>query len=397
MKRFVFLMLVVFVNITHGQENLDFKLYETYNEGSNSFINNYKELYTYNTKGQLIETIGLNWYEEQDTWINDYKEEYFYDDKGNLISTVLYYGVSSTEKWQLYTKHDVVFNDQNLSSQFLSYGWKNSKWSLTYKEEVTYIGTKIDRILSYVLNDGKLELDMRFSFEYAGNFVLNYIGEALNNGSWDLDFKAQFKRNSKTNKIEEEIWESWNGYAWENDDTYIYKVDENLNRVEELFSYNDVPYDKKEFSFDKAISISKFYTPFNKNKNFVDLTVEDVRFYNKVLTEVNSSYDEETKSWSVSSRGTYHYSTDPPLGIDDNQDWSEVVIYPNPMLNEINFKLKEKSPAQVSIFDVNGRLIINENLDTIQNKLNVDMLQSGLYVCQVKMSNKLIRKHLVKK
>jgi hypothetical protein len=68
-------------------------------------------------------------------------------------------------------------------------------------------------------------------------------------------------------------------------------------------------------------------------------------------------------------------------------------IYPNPSKGEININLNEN--AGLKIFDLNGRIILNKNLNFGLNKLDFSGHEKGVYILEFKTENKIIHKKFI--
>ncbi len=74
------------------------------------------------------------------------------------------------------------------------------------------------------------------------------------------------------------------------------------------------------------------------------------------------------------------------LSVNDNGLGENFIIYPNPSNGNINVKsLMNLGEATISIFDINGRQVFNQEV-TIQDtvNLNADNLRAGMYIMQIK-------------
>ncbi len=71
-------------------------------------------------------------------------------------------------------------------------------------------------------------------------------------------------------------------------------------------------------------------------------------------------------------------------------------IYPNPASEFFVLKNLENENAQVSIFDMTGKLIYNNIVTEYQNEVNIQNLNKGTYVVKVKTDTKVASQLLVK-
>lgn len=77
-----------------------------------------------------------------------------------------------------------------------------------------------------------------------------------------------------------------------------------------------------------------------------------------------------------------------------NEDISrnKINIYPNPVSNVLNIDLHEKV-LEATIYDVNGRILLKSS----GNKIDVQRLQKGNYIIQIKTSTNTFTKKFIKK
>ena len=87
---------------------------------------------------------------------------------------------------------------------------------------------------------------------------------------------------------------------------------------------------------------------------------------------------------------------DPSLSVIDTEIDNEISIYPNPTKNWLNIKSDALTDAKLSIYDINGRLVITQNLEGNLNALNVEQLQSGTYIIKIEDHNKVQTKRFIK-
>lgn len=100
--------------------------------------------------------------------------------------------------------------------------------------------------------------------------------------------------------------------------------------------------------------------------------------------------------WSVNN-GVFTSSAGTPiqceLGINGTL-FNEIQVVPNPLSK--SFSINGISSAQISLFDMQGRLVIQKQI-TNQEIIEVNDLHSGIYTIQIKEENKILTKKLIKK
>ena len=60
-----------------------------------------------------------------------------------------------------------------------------------------------------------------------------------------------------------------------------------------------------------------------------------------------------------------------------------IVFYPNPASTEITVQFKGEQHAKVSIYDLSGKLHVEDLLESSQQKVSLEGLKSGLYILKV--------------
>ncbi|MEN8958312.1 MAG: T9SS type A sorting domain-containing protein, partial [Flavobacteriales bacterium] len=109
---------------------------------------------------------------------------------------------------------------------------------------------------------------------------------------------------------------------------------------------------------------------------------------------------------SGSSQGKMYFTTEQLAfsSVEENSPVSNIGVYPNPTNNvlNINFELANaSSPAQIYLFDMNGRIVrtISNNFQNSGfNQLTTDIseLNNGVYLLQIVSEGKSITKRVVK-
>ncbi len=99
------------------------------------------------------------------------------------------------------------------------------------------------------------------------------------------------------------------------------------------------------------------------------------------LTEEGEYTVEITNDLGCVSIASYNYMG---TALEDQTDATSAInIYPNPVLDNINFKgLHPQENYDVSIYSVNGQLVLLESI-TDQSSLNVQSLEAGIYIVEI--------------
>jgi thiol-disulfide isomerase/thioredoxin len=122
-----------------------------------------------------------------------------------------------------------------------------------------------------------------------------------------------------------------------------------------------------------------------------------------VSDPANSTLKWSTIGWGSSVDGTIRSILHPStVGINEISAMSEVLVYPNPALNEatIEFNLTENQNMAINVYDVTGKLVQeigNTNYSVGNHKINFDgsNLESGLYYINIISDNGVVTSRLM--
>ncbi|MCF6407203.1 T9SS type A sorting domain-containing protein [Chitinophaga filiformis] len=135
----------------------------------------------------------------------------------------------------------------------------------------------------------------------------------------------------------------------------------------------------------------------------------DLKLLNSSGSQLNISQAGGTTSESISrtlNPGTYYaqvygyngansatscYTLRVQLGTASRQndvitsDVPKVVVFPNPADNVLNINLADfKGKSEVSIFDVNGRVVLRREMSTVKTQLDISALPAGVYMVRIR-------------
>ncbi|HRB72471.1 MAG TPA: T9SS type A sorting domain-containing protein, partial [Flavobacterium sp.] len=86
----------------------------------------------------------------------------------------------------------------------------------------------------------------------------------------------------------------------------------------------------------------------------------------------------------------------PPMGVADFNAAS-VSIFPNPAVTTVTIKMMNNySNASVTVFDMNGRQVIRQNLHNEESSINVDQLEAGVYIFNIVTDQGKTTKRVIK-
>ena len=90
------------------------------------------------------------------------------------------------------------------------------------------------------------------------------------------------------------------------------------------------------------------------------------------------------------TNGFHPLLTSQALEIQDHSIDFSIIIAPNPASDYLNIYQKENHELNVKLFDITGKNLLEKNINTAENKLDVSFLPVGTYLVYVqdKLTNK---------
>ncbi|PLX13714.1 MAG: hypothetical protein C0598_02990 [Marinilabiliales bacterium] len=86
-----------------------------------------------------------------------------------------------------------------------------------------------------------------------------------------------------------------------------------------------------------------------------------------------------------------------PVGVKDYKE-DKILAYPNPTKDIINFNVNNLDEGDISIYNINGQLMMRENISQGSNSVIVSTLSKGIYfyIIRDKYSNKITSDKFIK-
>lgn len=79
----------------------------------------------------------------------------------------------------------------------------------------------------------------------------------------------------------------------------------------------------------------------------------------------------------------------------DIQNTIAVNVFPNPTKEVLNIELADAQNAQLTLVDINGKVLLIKDLTEKSSKINIAHLSKGLYNAQIQAGNKSVSKKIV--
>lgn len=316
----------------------------------------------YNGNELIQQEIHHSWDSGLDVWGKDKKIEYIYQDEKLILKTVYSFpNCKDNNEWIEYEKDEFEYDHHQLISH-IRFDWHEEAWEGIWKE-----------IYSYDENGNEVEM-------------ITYDGFASDD--W-IEYKKREKAFNDLGYFMEQIDYTYNDLnEWEGEYKYLYDRDEFGN----LITYNQYSW-VQETWFEGAILdytlntnihsedliLPLFIDPFGvlSKENGVFLEYNFMDDFHHILDKVELyiwNYGEEQ---FVNTHYRPFYFSEHISGSNEVSQ-QEVILYPNPADRAVCFNLKNhNSIVQLHIFDVNGRLLMNQ--DITDQRINVSGFNEGLY------------------
>ena len=110
------------------------ELYQTWDGGSNSWGNIYKYDWTYDANNNKTQQIYQEWEEGTNSWKNSSKYDWTYNANNNLTQRIYQTWDGGTNSWKNYVKYDYTYNaNNNLTQRIYQTGYRDWETTSTCK------------------------------------------------------------------------------------------------------------------------------------------------------------------------------------------------------------------------------------------------------------------------
>ena len=364
--------------------------------------------------GNVLTQLSESWYNS--TWINYDKYTYTYDANGNLLielnehiqvknnKTTFTYDVNGNRLTQLHElwQNNIWENDSKTTFTYdangnllieLDESWENNAWINNLKSTYTYnVNGNLLTSLSEVwqnnawLNSG----NDTYSFDVNGN-LLTEIDEVWQNNAWANNNKYTYTYDANGNYLTD-LWEHWQNNSWVvySKNTYTYDIDENLICILGESWENNTWLNANKFTFiydTHGNSIAGKYEIW-QNNNWLLYIGGNLGVYSSegLIYDLGpiARYEAHFVSFTT--------------GIIENNN-KPINIYPNPATSKLTINLQQLTKLQnttVSIYDVQGKLLLQQNITQPQTELNIASLAKGIYVVKINNDTNSMQSKFVK-
>ncbi|MGE0021569.1 MAG: T9SS type A sorting domain-containing protein [Draconibacterium sp.] len=334
-----------------AQKRVNLMLMYEKDEVSNALTPDSKILIHYNTDGKQDSTLTYTTPNEGTTWILVMKDVYYYNASKQLVKT---------EMWSLDEETGVLMLSMNIV-----YTYTASGKIKTLSENFIIEGDEMLWSKNEYNYDGA---DRLSTVEYS---TVNFITFTLEKTSRD-----SYQYNA-SGKVSVEIYSTWNGSTWVDEDKYETQYNANGDVSVEIYSLwvenSWVQQDKDEYTYSNTnftgvVFPALFY--------FYGLTEEEFSL-NKLITGINS-FEMVNGSWKNTGNTTFYYSGGTATNINEFEN-NVISVYPNPAAESVYFGWKGNNESlSLELYQITGAKVIDQIVYSNQ-AVSISHLQSGVY------------------
>ncbi len=347
-------------------------VYSYLDETSNQFIVADKETYSYDKSGNMIQLIR-NYWDDTNKNTEEFKTVYTYDSAGNLIQEISSSRNETSSQFGFRYKTDYKYNGNGKETQVISYIWDSyfsKQWEPSSKIESTYDSQ--GNLVSWI------------------NSYYTYIDNTL---AWKFSGKEEYTYNTKGQLTQTLEYYMGDNNQWELDDKEIRVYVDQDNYTQNIYYYNwDVQtskwmgIDKEEYTYNNSYTLNDLILPWD----------DEDEFFTHMLTAINGyDCDSTTNEWVSYYQMSLVYS---PVNMTSvhQVDAHFVNVYPNPCSDGISISFPGNySQVSFDLFDLQGRKIISKQIGN-NEKINMQGLNSGLYLYTLNLDGKIQKGKLIK-
>lgn len=380
--------------------NVTQEIYYSWDKSSGKWIGDWKSENLWNAQGKQYQTIDSEWDVDAKKWVNIYKAETSYNTNGQVTTELSSDWDLTSEKWQNNWKTEYSYNgDGNKTQQISSmFDDEMNQWEVSTKYEYSYNSAgKVNQETRYYSDGGSEYLmfsksDHTYNADGSLKQIVTYTSDFM--GGWKLSSRSEFVYDSSGNLTRETSYASNQQSSelvatWRNE--YVY--DSNGNMYQEFDYEWDMASNKwfvdwkTEYSFNNSYSYDELLLPYSDIQKY---------FMHMITSNIHYEPDEDTGELIVTGKMKAYYSPVNISGINDISE-HELSVFPNPASDFVMIGTGDLNQVVlVELFDIEGNKVISR-YQSGNEKIYVNQLNSGIYICRVHFNDQIISSKMVKK
>jgi len=307
------------------------------------------------------------------TWSNYEHITYRYDDHGNCLEVIQMIPKGSSE-WDNFRKWSYNFNDQDQLTHWNVVDWDtlNQKWIDFSRFVEEYDNGHWVKETREAWDNSQWVKSQISEFDYDDNGnIISYLQKIWKNDDWENDFMYNYKYDV-SNNLASTTYQEWDGNAW------------NVIEHDEFF-YDDNVLTRSTMDYlNSSTGIVQKYYQFNYEYNdYGQCSLLYSKTWNGSQYELTANSD---------ARVNFYYEEFTPSAIKESINENEILLYPNPAVDQITVSLANTHTeiSLIRIVDMKGRVVFQTNgaTGTSHVAVPVGQLPGGNYIVQVNSGNK---------
>ena len=396
-----------------------------------------KIFYNYDANGRYTSVESKEYNPMTHTYSDGARKVYTYTSNGSYVELYESYD-TQTSTWAPSYRTSYVFNSRKAQIKVLSENYSNGLWSISYgySRNLTYYNNTNKILLEVDSNFNQTTLVMEASYGDIRSFntagqIVRIESYSYNNNVANLDEVDSVKYDGAGLPISLTMYDptsmaammrldniNWNGTynpdidLFENQPT-AYLMNQYVNNSWVLVGRYTTSYPD---NYGSQIQLNEVYENNVYIPEYKRSTINDFNFH--LIESSEQAYDAATSTWTVNygNQYTYQYDVNNRIteyiskqrynmdtayinnqkmeysnfinvvaGVNHSSNTLEVKLFPNPSANgnvNINLNLEKASNISISVMDINGRIVSNQevNLGSGLNTVQLDGLTQGLYL-----------------
>ena len=371
------------------------------------------EVFTY-TDGKLTRDVESYYDTDSLQWLEEIKDIYTYDSSGRLVEAVEYDNpeyqtvIKTSTAWAKSKKTTWTYDDKGNVATITDYDWDSGQWVADSKDDYTFSNGKLtgDVSSSWDSNSGTWSGEDKYIYSYdnQGRFVqeIDYTMHIVK-GEWTKQSKSAIQYDSEGNFATETDydWDASSG-QWRNSDKQEMKYNNTYSfsdLVLPVYVLSDMGGKRGGRSSNKSAAQSeKTNDGFYPEESFTPSPINfRMYFVHMWISENDYSWDTKTGTWTKNDEISLHYSKFDVTGVRKNET-RHLEILPNPASGHITVTLPRHDAQNFTfeLFDVQGRKVLSQKV-TNHARINLQYLQNGVYFYRAvfrgeKFTGKILKK-----
>lgn len=285
---------------------------------------------------------------------------------------------------------------------------ENVSWDFTQLKSVKDFTGLMNEALELDFSEANTELEefgVRFYYKVDDSGIEQY-GYSKNAGNTKVIYNQPFVKMRFPFSYQDENSANFSGDYFVNEEK-IGSIEGNGEIVADAWGTITLPGDIKYDNTLRVKATKKYTTTYENSVQNVEMVT--YRWYNSfhrypLLVLIETAVGSENTNASKSTKAAYNLNAvkNNPTDISStNSTFSDILLYPNPVSEELTLKIfaKSESLARISITDLSGRNIlppikkdISLGLNTIYIHEGINSLKEGLYIISIKTDGQTITK-----